>query len=131
MVMEWKRYAQVTGNRIDGSIVISNNTIHGFVSHGIYANLMKRGTITHNTVYDNSTHGIQAYPAVESSEIAYNVCHGNQSGILLHGYYNSVHHNVCYENGFGIMLYADDYLTENHARFTGAQTRPFVETLAA
>jgi hypothetical protein len=26
MVMEWKRYAHVTGNRIDGSIVISNNT---------------------------------------------------------------------------------------------------------
>jgi hypothetical protein len=26
MVMEWKRYAHVAGNRIDGSIVISNNT---------------------------------------------------------------------------------------------------------
>ncbi len=30
MVMEWKRYAHVTGNRIDGSIVISNNTEDDF-----------------------------------------------------------------------------------------------------
>jgi hypothetical protein len=30
MVMEWKRYARVTGNRIDGSIVISNNTEDDF-----------------------------------------------------------------------------------------------------
>lgn len=26
LVIEWKRYAHVTGNRIDGSIVVSNNT---------------------------------------------------------------------------------------------------------
>jgi hypothetical protein len=30
MVMEWKRYAHVTGNRIDGSIVVSNNTEDDF-----------------------------------------------------------------------------------------------------
>ena len=30
MVMEWKRYARVNGNRIDGSIVISNNTEDDF-----------------------------------------------------------------------------------------------------
>jgi hypothetical protein len=30
MVMEWKRYARVNGNRIDGSIVISNNTENDF-----------------------------------------------------------------------------------------------------
>jgi len=30
VVMEWKRYAHVTGNRIDGSIIISNNTEDDF-----------------------------------------------------------------------------------------------------
>jgi hypothetical protein len=30
MVMEWKRYARVNGNRIDGSVVISNNTEDDF-----------------------------------------------------------------------------------------------------
>lgn len=30
MVLEWKRYARVNGNRIDGSIVISNNTEDDF-----------------------------------------------------------------------------------------------------
>ena len=30
LVIEWKRYAHVTGNRIDGSIVVSNNTEDNF-----------------------------------------------------------------------------------------------------
>jgi len=30
MVMEWKRYAHVTGNRVDGLIVVSNNTEDDF-----------------------------------------------------------------------------------------------------
>jgi hypothetical protein len=30
MLMEWKRYPRVTGNRVDGSIVVSNNTEDDF-----------------------------------------------------------------------------------------------------
>jgi hypothetical protein len=97
-------------------ISIVGNTIHGFLSHGIYSQQMRGGEVTHNIVYDNATYGIQAYPNVDNSEIAYNRCYDNgESGVLVHGCGNNIHHNVCYSNGAsGVKLYTDEFFNWNH-----------------
>jgi parallel beta-helix repeat protein len=99
-------------NTGDGTI-IAHNRVHGFggngAGHGIYS-VGSYVTITNNEVYNNCRIGIQAYPSIESCEIAYNVCNDNGSdGLLLWGNHNRVHHNICYDNGYnGIRSYAPD-----------------------
>jgi parallel beta-helix repeat protein len=102
----------LTGSGLNG-IVIDSNTVHGFgtgtTHQGIYAS-GTHITITHNVCYEIDGYGIQAYPEIESSEVAYNLCYGSieRSGILLDGYYNTVHHNVCYGNAScGVLLSSD------------------------
>jgi parallel beta-helix repeat protein len=103
------------GSGYHHGIRVDRNYIHGFVSHGIYANQMRNGEVTHNIVEGNQ-YGIHAYPSVESSEISYNLCRDNrQAGIVLHGYNNRVAYNICYRNGqSGVYLYSDRFFTENY-----------------
>jgi len=101
----------LTGGGPLRGVVIHGNTVHGFGSgghgHGIYASGIHL-TVTNNTVYDNEKQGIQVYPELESSEVAYNVSYDNRgsNGIILLGFDNSVHHNISYGNNeAGIHVY--------------------------
>jgi len=84
------------GNLIDGNTIHHNGD--SAKVHGIYSS-HKNQTITNNVIYGQYVHGIQAYPAIESSEIAYNIIYGNGgAGIVLEGRTTRVHGNVIYDN---------------------------------
>lgn len=89
------------------NVIISNNTVHDVITHGIYIKNSNTGEISNNVVYDvGGYYGIGA-DTVSNYTIHQNIAHDNgQSGIAVDRSRDiTIHHNKTYDNDYnGIVI---------------------------